>query len=123
MRPNFTLQPFHKNGKYDYNNDEILHREGEWCLRKTVPGTDWSSYLHHNVDKNIIQQNPWVDGTIPGTVICLKKIGCEWSDLPLDMDKCSKCLSSIPAGILGLWKMHNWDMIQRQDRNRYGYFL
>jgi hypothetical protein len=111
MRPRFTFG--HGPTPYNYDQDEVLHREGEWSLRKSrFPEAEWMSYIHHRVEKNILQQNPWIDGKKPDPPTYLKKIGCEWSDLPLRHNRCTKCLNTIPEGILGLWTMHNWDMLQ-----------
>ena len=110
MRPKFT---YGHHGKYKYDQDEVLLRVGEWYLRKVrFPDEAWHSYIHHRVEKNILQQNPWHNGQRPDPLTYLKRIGCEWSDLPLSYPQCSKCLNTIPEGLMGLWTMHNWDAIQ-----------
>lgn len=116
MRPKFTWPT---SGKYDYNQDEVLHRDGEWFIRKThFPESEWNSYVHHRFTKNVLQQNPWVGGQPPNPLTRLKEIECEWSDLPLFGNKCTKCYNIIPKGIMGLWTMHNWDQIQNRTTPR-----
>lgn len=114
MRPKFTYG--HDLSPYRYEKDEILHREGEWFLH-VAPANEheWKSYVHHRVEKNIVQQNPWTNGQRPDPLTYLKKIGCEWADLPLEYPRCSKCLNSMPEGIIGLWVLHNWDSIQKTN--------
>lgn len=113
MRPIFTYSTYGTN-PYRYDDDEILHRDGEWTIRKTTaPETEWHSYIHHRVVKNILQQNPWIDGKKPDPATYLKKIGCEWSDLPMAHNRCSKCLNTIPEGVMALWRLHNFEVIQK----------
>lgn len=118
MRPTFTFG--HGPSPYRFEKDEILHRDGEWILRAApYPEQGWKSYIHHNVEKNIVQQNPWENGQRPYPLTYLKKIGCQWADLPLQYHRCSKCLNTMPEGIVGLWTMHNWDAIQKHDPKRW----
>lgn len=112
MKPRFTYLPG-RVGHYNYNKDEVLHHEGDWYIRRSPQADNyWASYIHHHVNKNILQQNPWVDGKKPDPMTYLKKIGCEWSDLPLYRDQCSKCHNKMPDGIVALWKLHNFEALQ-----------
>ena len=115
MRPKFTYQT--GAGVYQFDKDEILHRDGEWFLRAApLLETEWKSYIHHRVEKNIVQQNPWINGQRPNPLTYLKKIGCEWADLPFNRNHCTKCHNTIPEGLMGLWTMHNWDSLKRRNQ-------
>jgi hypothetical protein len=123
MKPKFTYVRNEPKGsgpvhidKYDYDRDEVLHKQGEWFIRKSPVYEDtWKSYIHHRVEKNIVQQNPWVNGKPPEPRTYLKKVSCNWSDLPLIQDRCTKCMNKIPEGVKALWVMHNWDALQKGE--------
>ena len=122
MRPRFTYTFNNSGDKYPYDNDEILLRVGAWTIRR-VPfvTSEWESYIHHKVEKNIVQQNPWVNGQRPDPLTYLKKIGCEWSDLPMGDNRCTNCLDTIPESIMALWTMHNWAYLQKYDKDMEKY--
>lgn len=122
MRPTFTYikRPSHGRGgnRYDYDADKILHSAGEWSLRK-APATDnigrevrWKSYIYHNVEKQILQQNPWVAGKPPEPKTYWKKVACRHADIPLLSNQCTKCRNTIPDGLVALWKLHNYEALQ-----------
>lgn len=117
MRPRST---YGRSGdSYHYDQDEILHRDGDWCIRKSNGDADWRSYIHHRMKRTILQQNRWDNGQPPEPLTHMKEIGCEWSDLPVSHNQCTSCYNTIPEGLMGLWVMHNWDALQKHAGTRW----
>jgi hypothetical protein len=113
MRPKCTYK--FGPGRYNYDKDKILHKQGEWSIRECPKGLEWLSYIHHRVDKNIVQQNPWLNGNAPDPLTYLKKIECEWSDVPVINNQCTRCRNTIPDGIVALWTLHNFDVLHKDN--------
>ena len=91
---------------------EVLHTEGEFTLRKRTGDP------HVGSDKfQSIIQHECSAGEV-GKRNSRKVWRGTWS--AAETEVCQRCRVKIPEGLLTLWKLHNWDALQKWFGEEYG---
>lgn len=90
-------------GSYHMKSPYVLFKKGDWVIRKPDSfDKPWASIIMHQCGKEEFQTSSFIPINTP-----FKGITCHAKHGP----DCCGCLKSIPAEILGLWFLHNMDIL------------
>lgn len=92
-----------KYGSYHMNSDYVIFRKGFWVIRKS-DGFEkpWNSVIMHQCGDEKHNTSSFVPIRTP-----FKGITCH----AINGGDCCACLEVIPTEILGLWFLHNMDIL------------